>query len=120
IDFMKLRDIIKINEEKNRIDKGLSKGQQKRLSLIYSMLEDKQILVLDEWAAEQDPQFRAYFYKEILQILKAKGKTIIAVTHDDKYFTSSDRLIKFDYGQIVSDVDTATMSDALKTTLLHE
>ncbi|TMO70668.1 cyclic peptide export ABC transporter [Pseudoalteromonas aurantia] len=75
-----------------------SQGQRKRLALISSILEDKDIYVLDEWAADQDPHFRAMFYKELLPRLKAQGKTVIAVTHDDKYFHLADRHIKFDQG----------------------
>lgn len=64
----------------------LSQGQKKRLALISTYLEDKSILILDEWAADQDPSFRKVFYEEILPDLQKKGKTIIAITHDDSYF----------------------------------
>jgi putative ATP-binding cassette transporter len=39
------------------------------------------------------------------------GKTVIAVTHDDTYFNCGDRLIKFDYGTIVSDTPVNAASD---------
>jgi len=35
--------------------------------------------------------------------LKAEGKTIVAVTHDDRYWDVADRVIKMDYGTIVDD-----------------
>ncbi len=79
---------------------NLSTGQRKRLALILSILEDKQVYVFDEWAADQDPEFRKYFYYTILKRLKDNGKTIIAVTHDDAYFDVADRVYKIDYGQI--------------------
>ncbi|MFY0256193.1 cyclic peptide export ABC transporter [Chitinophaga sp. 30R24] len=101
INEMQLKDVIKIDEEKNRISTNLSKGQQKRLALICLLLEDKDVIVLDEWAAEQDPSFRAIFYKEIIPELKRKGKTVIAVTHDDQYFHCAEKVVKFDYGTIV-------------------
>lgn len=84
--------------------RNFSKGQSKRMSLIFALLEEKPILVLDEWAADQDPHFRKYFYEVLIPKFKKEGKTIIAVTHDDAYFKQADRIIKFDYGQIVSDV----------------
>jgi cyclic peptide transporter len=77
-----------------------SMGQRKRLALISAILEDKDIYVLDEWAADQDPHFRHVFYTQIIPWLKAKGKTIIAVTHDDKYFDCADRRLKFDLGEM--------------------
>lgn len=81
--------------------KALSKGQQKRLALIFSLMENKDILVLDEWAAEQDPGFRAYFYTVVLDELRRLGKTVIAVTHDDKYFGCADSVISFEKGTVV-------------------
>ncbi|HEY0067881.1 MAG TPA: ATP-binding cassette domain-containing protein, partial [Flavisolibacter sp.] len=81
-----------------------SKGQGKRMALIFAMLENRPILVLDEWAADQDPYFRKYFYEILLPRLRKQGKTIIAVTHDDAYFRQADRIIKFDYGHIVKDI----------------
>ncbi|SKA37126.1 putative ATP-binding cassette transporter [Chitinophaga eiseniae] len=108
---MELENVVTFDHEKKSIKADLSKGQQKRLALIYVMLEDKDVIVLDEWAAEQDPVFRAYFYKIIIPELKQMGKTVIAVTHDDAYFNCGDRLIKFDYGTIVSDTSVNTATD---------
>jgi putative ATP-binding cassette transporter len=78
----------------------LSQGQRKRLGLVTALLEDRPVLVLDEWAADQDPYFRRKFYHEILPVLKADGKTIIAVTHDDHYFDSCDRRYHLEGGKI--------------------
>ena len=84
-------------------DLNLSTGQRKRLALAVCMLEDKEILVFDEWAADQDPYFRKHFYEVVLSRLKDQGKTIIAVTHDDRYWDVADRVIKMEYGTIVDD-----------------
>ncbi|MDD2426363.1 MAG: cyclic peptide export ABC transporter [Bacteroidales bacterium] len=80
---------------------NLSTGQRKRLALIVTFLEDKPVYIFDEWAADQDPQFKNYFYEELLGKLKAQGKTVIAVSHDDRYYGLADRIIKMDYGKIV-------------------
>ncbi len=93
-------------EEKTRFVDGefetldLSTGQRKRLALLVTLLEDRPIYVFDEWAAEQDPTFRKKFYNEILPRLKARGKTIIAVTHDDRYFNVADRVLQMDEGKL--------------------
>jgi len=81
----------------------LSSGQRKRLALLTAYLEDRPIYVFDEWAADQDPVFREVFYTQILQELRSRGKLIICITHDDRYFHVADRMIKLDYGQVVSD-----------------
>ena len=79
---------------------NLSTGQKKRLALVVSLLEDKPVLIFDEWAAEQDQYFREYFYKNILPELKRNGKTVLVVSHDERYFGSADKLVKMDFGQI--------------------
>ena len=94
-------------EEKTRFtDNGfetveLSSGQRKRLALIVGELEDKPIIVLDEWAADQDPRFRRKFYEELLPELKRRGKTVVAVTHDDKYYGVADRILSMREGTLV-------------------
>ena len=82
---------------------NLSTGQRRRLALIIALMEDKPILMIDELAADQDPEFRKYFYEVLLQDLKAQGKTIIATSHDDRYFHVADRVIKMEYGKIVEE-----------------
>ena len=84
----------------------LSFGQRKRLALLTAYMEDRPIYVFDEWAAGQDPEFRKFFYRTLLPELKAKGKLVIAITHDDQYFDAADRIIKFDAGQIEYDLVT--------------
>ena len=81
----------------------LSQGQRKRLALLTAYLEDRPIYVFDEWAADQDPQFKEIFYLQLLPELKAKGKTVLVISHDDRYYDLADRLIKMEYGQIVQD-----------------
>jgi putative ATP-binding cassette transporter len=81
----------------------LSQGQRKRLALLTAYLEDRPIYLFDEWAADQDPLFKEIFYYQILPELKARGKTVIAITHDDRYYHVGDRIIKLENGQIVYD-----------------
>jgi len=78
----------------------LSTGQKKRLALLITYLEDKPICLFDEWAADQDPEYRRFFYEVLLPEMKASGKCIIAITHDDHYFHLADHMIKMDMGQM--------------------
>jgi putative ATP-binding cassette transporter len=80
----------------------LSQGQKKRLALAQGCIEDSDIYLLDEWAADQDADFRRQFYRELLPELQAAGKTLVIVTHDDRYFAGADRLIKLECGRVVS------------------
>jgi putative ATP-binding cassette transporter len=87
----------------------LSTGQRKRLALIHVFLERRPIVILDEWAADQDPSFRQTFYEQLLPAMKKQGKTLIVVSHDDRYFHTADRIIKMDAGQIVDDPSLITV-----------
>src|SRR5947208_5291801 len=82
----------------------LSQGQRKRLALLTAYLEDRPIYVFDEWAADQDPYFKRIFYLQLLPELKERGKTVVVITHDEKYFDVADRILKFDEGQLVADI----------------
>jgi putative ATP-binding cassette transporter len=92
---------------------ALSQGQRKRLALLTAYLEDRPIYLFDEWAADQDPLFKEVFYLRLLPELKAKGKTVIVITHDDRYYFVADRIIKLDYGKLVS--DNRAVSPALES-----
>ncbi|HUR45835.1 MAG TPA: cyclic peptide export ABC transporter [Candidatus Saccharimonadales bacterium] len=82
---------------------SLSQGQRKRLALMTAYLEDRPFYLFDEWASDQDPIFKEIFYTRLLPDLKARGKTVLVITHDDKYFDLADRIIKLDVGKIVGD-----------------
>ncbi len=94
----------KVNFEDGQFSQtSLSTGQRKRLALIAALLEDRPIYVFDEWSAEQDVHFRKHFYTKILADLKARGKTVIAVTHDERYWHVADRVVRLDLGSVLWD-----------------
>jgi putative ATP-binding cassette transporter len=80
----------------------LSQGQRKRLALLTAYLEDRPVYVFDEWAADQDPQYKDVFYMKLLPELRARGKSVVVITHDDRYFHLGDRVIKLENGKVVS------------------
>lgn len=87
----------------------LSGGQRRRLALIVSLLEKRPILLLDEWTAEQDPEFRRKFYDEMLPDLMKAGATVVVITHDDRYLDELNlpaRRIRMDEGRIVEQRST--------------
>ena len=88
----------------------LSQGQRKRLALLMAYVADRPIILLDEWAADQDPQFRKVFYTELLPEFKRQGKTIVAITHDDHYFHMADRIYRFDAGEL-TDYESSSVEE---------
>jgi len=100
----------KVSHHDGRLSRvSYSQGQRKRLALLMAIMEQRDCLLLDEWAADQDPHFRSVFYHDILPLLKNRGKTIIAITHDDKYFGIADRIIRMDEGQL-TELDNRNLS----------
>jgi len=87
-------------DEGKVLDTELSQGQRKRLALLMALVEQRQILLLDEWAADQDPQFRRTFYRELMPRFRELGITVFAISHDDHYFTHADRLLEMRDGQL--------------------
>lgn len=95
----------KVSVEDGRFStRDLSTGQRKRLALVAAVLEDRPFLVFDEWAADQDPAFKAVFYRELLPELKALGKTVLVISHDDRYFDCGDRIVHMESGRITADM----------------
>lgn len=97
--LLKLEDKVNIKDRKLSTI-NLSTGQRKRLALLISLVENRPIIIFDEWAAEQDPEFREFFYMEILPMLKQKHHCVIVITHDDSYYHLADNLIKMELGKI--------------------
>jgi putative ATP-binding cassette transporter len=79
---------------------NLSQGQKKRLALVAALLDDRPFYVFDEWAADQDPQYKEIFYGHLLPALRRQGKGVIVVTHDDRYFHLGDRVLKLEDGRM--------------------
>ena len=108
VDLDRLDELLKLMELGQKVElkdgqfdtRALSSGQKKRLAMVIALLEDRPIYVFDEWAADQDPEFRRKFYEVMLPDLKASGKTILAVTHDDRYFEECDGRIVMEEGRI--------------------
>jgi putative ATP-binding cassette transporter len=107
----KARDYLRrlMLDRKVKVDAGalstldLSQGQRKRLALLTAYLEDRPIYVFDEWAADQDPQFKETFYLQLLPELKARRKTVFVISHDDRYYSVADRVLKLNCGQVEFD-----------------
>ncbi|WP_437609829.1 multidrug ABC transporter permease/ATP-binding protein [Erwinia sp. V71] len=114
----------KLQLEGNKVlNLQLSKGQSKRLALLLATAEQRDILLLDEWAADQDPHFRRIFYRELLPWLQGMGKTVFAISHDDHYFIHADRLLEMREGQLSEltglEREQATLDAVKRTDTAH-
>ena len=79
---------------------ALSSGQRKRLALLSVLLDDRPIVLLDEWATDQDPLFREFFYTVLLPELKHQGRAVVVISHDDRFYGLGDRTVRLEDGQV--------------------
>ncbi|HEX4591043.1 MAG TPA: cyclic peptide export ABC transporter, partial [Gemmataceae bacterium] len=86
----------------------LSHGQRKRLALLTAYLEDRPVYLFDEWAADQDPVFKKVFYTQLLPELRSRGKAVLVISHDERYFGKADRIVRLDYGKLIGDEVTGS------------
>ncbi|MBP2167586.1 putative ATP-binding cassette transporter [Erwinia toletana] len=122
LERLKMQDKLKLEGNKV-LNLQLSKGQSKRLALLLATAEQRDILLLDEWAADQDPHFRRIFYRELLPWLQGMGKTVFAISHDDHYFIHADRLLEMRDGQLSEltghEREQATLDAVKRTDTAH-
>jgi putative ATP-binding cassette transporter len=108
----------KVNVDHGKLSTtNLSQGQRKRLALLTAYLEDRPIYIFDEWAADQDLEFREFFYYEIIPGLKRRNKTVIVISHDERYFHLADRIIKLELGQIVQETNQQRLEKELSVSI---
>lgn len=117
LEFLELQDKTQVKDNELSFTK-LSTGQKKRLAMFIALLEERDILVLDEWAADQDPVFRRFFYTKLLPLLKEQGKSVFAITHDDAYFDSADRILLAQNGEI-SELKGENIKEKARNLIAH-
>ncbi|WEA01646.1 cyclic peptide export ABC transporter [Mucilaginibacter sp. SJ] len=100
LNLLDMQDKVQILEDGTFSTTSLSGGQRKRLALLLCYLEDSPIYLFDEWAADQDPEYRRFFYKTLLPEMRKMGKMVIAITHDDHYFDVADKVVKMNRGKL--------------------
>lgn len=117
-----MRELVDKNLKRFKLDKklsvnngtfsttSLSDGQKKRLALLVAFLDEKDVYLFDEWAADQDPEFKHIFYTEILQELKMRGKAIIVISHDDRYFYVADKYLTMEEGKLIESISTSKVA----------
>jgi putative ATP-binding cassette transporter len=99
---------------------ALSQGQRKRLALVIAYLENRPFFLFDEWAADQDPVFKEVFYREVLPELRAMGKAVLVISHDDRYFHLADRLIRMENGRLTFKSGAPIKDSAMKDSAIKD
>ncbi len=77
----------------------MSSGERRRIALLRAVVEDRPFLVLDEWAVDQDPEYKDFFYQAFLPRMRAARKLIVVISDDERYFHIADRLLWLERGK---------------------
>lgn len=92
----------KIEHKKDEIVKNLSGGEQQRVAIARSQINNPKIVIADEPTANLDKVLSQHFIS-ILEELKNSGKTIIVATHDPLFFDLDfvDNIYEISNGEII-------------------
>ena len=96
-------------EMADRYPSQLSGGQRQRVGVARALANRADILLMDEPFGALDPIVRADLQRELKEIRRALGTTILFVTHDvDEAFTLGDQVAVLSAGGRIEQVGTPT------------
>lgn len=101
--FLKACELANISSKESTLAKDLSGGEKQRCAIARALINNPSLIIADEPTANLDKDNTLYFI-ETMKKLKKLGKTILIATHDEIFeqSTLADRVIKLQYGHIVS------------------
>lgn len=96
---------------KNKFIRDLSKGNQKKVGIIGTLIGNPKVVILDEPFANLDPTTQIRLKKILRSIADTKQTTLLVSSHDLNHtFEISDRIVCFERGRIIKDIDTKQYS----------
>ncbi len=101
-DLNELIDRCSLQDFLDRDTRKLSGGQRQRLLLAIALVNNPEVIFLDEPTTGLDPQARRNFW-DLVQHIKAQGKTIILTTHYmEEAYVLCDQIVIMDHGHIIA------------------
>lgn len=102
----RMLDIVGLSEHLNKKPHKLSGGQQQRVAIARTLALNPDVILFDEPMSALDVDTRMVLRKELKELQKRFGTTMIYITHDqEEAFAMSDRIMVMDKG-IIHQMDT--------------
>ena len=93
---------------KKKYLRDLSKGNQKKVGIIATLIGNPEIIILDEPFANLDPTTQFRLKKIIKDLADSKNVTILVSSHDLAHTTEvSNRIVAMHKGEVVKDIYTS-------------
>lgn len=93
---------------KKKYLRDLSKGNQKKVGIIATLIGNPEVIILDEPFANLDPTTQFRLKKIIKELADDKNVTILVSSHDLAHTTEvSDRIVAMHKGEVVKDIQTS-------------
>ena len=93
---------------KKKYLRDLSKGNQKKVGIIATLIGDPQVIILDEPFANLDPSTQFRLKKIIKDLADDKNVTILVSSHDLAHTIEvSNRIVVMNKGEVVKDIKTS-------------
>ena len=89
--------------------RDLSKGNQKKVGIIATLIGNPEVIILDEPFANLDPTTVSRLKKIIKELAENPAITILVSSHDLQHTVEvCDRIVALNKGEIVKDIQTST------------
>jgi putative ABC transport system ATP-binding protein len=115
-----LLDEVGLSERVDHYPVQLSGGEQQRVALARAFVVDPPIVMADEPTGNLDSTNGRLVLDLLLERNRAKGTTLVLVTHDAEIASCADRRIVLKDGRIVEDVVTRRASGAQEPVVTRE
>ncbi len=89
-----LLDRVGLKDRMDHLPAELSGGEQQRVAIARSLVNDPSILFADEPTGNLDSKNGEIIIALLLDLAKADGRTLAVVTHDDRLAARGDRLVR--------------------------
>jgi len=94
---------------KKKYLRDLSKGNQKKVGIISTLIGNPEVIILDEPFANLDPSTQIRLKSIIRELAEQHDKIILVSSHDLNHTVEvSDRIIALNKGELVKDIKTSS------------